>query len=241
MRKKDFTLIELLVVIAIIAVLAGMLLPALGNVKKSAMNTKCISNLKQLSLVCMNYMNDNNDFYPTQTKTEGNISFIWACKFVPYIDSNHKQLSTAENLARYMNGSGQWLFPYAPLEVLSCPAFPPTDALELKGQLWRECGMHYAISSYASTSSPWGSRSQTQLVKNSKNRTRTWIFSESCNRLSSNNGFVTNNGGLCIHRHPNMSINAACVDGRVITSKIEQNTTWGNVGQTLAEEYRYIE
>lgn len=63
-RKNGFTLIELLVVISIIALLVGILLPALGAARKSAQNIKCLSNLRQIGIGTIGYAFASNDFLP---------------------------------------------------------------------------------------------------------------------------------------------------------------------------------
>jgi prepilin-type N-terminal cleavage/methylation domain-containing protein len=109
--KKTFTLIELLVVIAIIAILASMLLPALGKARIKAKTIACISNQKQIGTGEHMYMSDNDDYI--QLPATSGAQSHWYFQIWDYL-SMSKKLETYEERAADAPWKGTALF---------CPGF----------------------------------------------------------------------------------------------------------------------
>jgi prepilin-type N-terminal cleavage/methylation domain-containing protein/prepilin-type processing-associated H-X9-DG protein len=142
-RRRAFTLIELLVVIAIIAILIGLLLPAVQKVREAAARAKCSNNLKQLAIAAHSFHDVNNALpstrytTPAGTPNRGN-SPIWDTisgfvYLMPYIEQAPLYNSIYSN-ANFMAGTqgAPWDGGFAPwtmrVQTFICPSDPATTS-----------------------------------------------------------------------------------------------------------------
>ncbi len=153
--RRAFTLIELLVVIAIIAILIGLLLPAVQKVREAAARAQCSNNLKQLALACHSY-HDANGKLPPGGVTEGvccgtKSRTNWAIAILPYIEQGN--LATRHDETKFNEDTQNQFLREQLVKTYNCPSDATPGGFILgKPASGPGSGLDYMAASYRAVS-----------------------------------------------------------------------------------------
>ncbi len=154
-RSRAFTLIELLVVIAIIAILIGLLLPAVQKVREAAARMRCQNNLKQLGLAIHNYQDSNNRLPRNYQQVGGNVweAVSASVQILPYIEQ-------APLYTQFEANRTNWGFVYGTLlntelSIFKCPSAPAGPRRGTNPNGWDGPGSNYGWCTGSSIETVW--------------------------------------------------------------------------------------
>lgn len=207
--KRNFTLIELLVVIAIIAILAGMLLPALNNSREKGREVSCKSNMKQLGIYVQLYADDNNGYIYSRGPSNG---ICW-----------HSLLMQHQMKIDYTYHSKVYRSSATPFPLYRCPS--DNDFVSHQGT----CGFcsSYALNSQIAQTTKSGPSEGAGIViarsfSSYRNPTRLWLILDGVNICFAWSGMSTTDGTVRFLHGNSKSMNITFLDGHVGNVSMEK-------------------